>query len=60
MPAAQRDIAIIAADLGLSAFRDRAALNAYESHPDHQKAVKDVLAPLTSKIVVYDILNQEY
>jgi hypothetical protein len=41
-------------------FRDRAALNAYESHPDHQKAVRETLAPLTSKIVVYDILNQEY
>jgi hypothetical protein len=41
-------------------FRDKAALDAYEAHPDHVKAVNDILKPLTSKIVVYDIVNQEY
>jgi len=35
-------------------------MEAYEKDPKHQQAVKEVLEPLTSKIVVYDFLNQEY
>ena len=48
-------------DVGIIVFfRDQAALEAYEKNPTHVKAVKDVLEPLTSKIVVYDFVNQEY
>ena len=48
-------------DLGMIVFfRDREAMEAYEKDPKHQKAVKEVLEPLTSKIVVYDFVNQEY
>ena len=32
-------------------------LQAYESHPLHQKKVKEVLGPLSRKIVVYDIVR---
>lgn len=39
-------------------FRDKASLEAYANHPKHTQAANDVLKPLTSKIVVYDILNQ--
>jgi len=38
--------------------KDIAAINAYVAHPLHQKAVKEILAPLTSKIVVYDFVNE--
>lgn len=40
-------------------FKDAAAMAAYVKDPRHQKAVKEVLEPLTSKIVVYDFVNQE-
>ena len=36
-------------------FADEAALHAYEVHPDHQRAVREVLRPLAGKIVVYDV-----
>ena len=36
-------------------FTDVAALQAYETHPTHADAVRDVLRPLVGKIVVYDI-----
>jgi hypothetical protein len=43
-------------DLGfVMRFDSPEALAAYESHPIHQRKVKDVLAPLSRKIVVYDI-----
>jgi len=38
--------------------RDVAALNTYLVHSLHQKAVKEILQPLTSKIVVYDFINE--
>jgi hypothetical protein len=41
-------------------FRDKEAMDAYVKDPTHQKMVKDVLEPLTSKVVVYDFVNQEY
>jgi hypothetical protein len=47
------DVALVAT------FRDEAAMHAYEKDPLHQKAVKEVLEPLTSKIVIYDFVNQE-
>jgi hypothetical protein len=36
-------------------FDDRAGLEAYENHPAHKRAAKEVLRPLARKIVVYDI-----
>jgi hypothetical protein len=43
-------------DLGLVIrFKDQAALDAYEKHPLHVKAAKEVLAPNASKFKVYDV-----
>jgi hypothetical protein len=42
-------------DVGIAMrFETPHALEAYEKNPIHQKAVKEVLAPLSAKIVVYD------
>ena len=41
-------------------FRDENALRAYEQHPVHKKAVSEVLRPLTAKILIYDIRDDEY
>ena len=35
-------------------FKDAKALQAYETDPRHTKEVKEVLLPLTKKILVYD------
>jgi D-alanyl-D-alanine dipeptidase len=35
-------------------FDNRRALAAFEHHPDHQRAKKEVLQPLARKIVIYD------
>ena len=40
-------------------FRDAASMQAYVNDPKHQRAVKEVLEPLVSKFIVYDIVNQE-
>jgi hypothetical protein len=37
-------------------FRDKASLDAYEKHPVHVKAVKEVLAPNASRLKVYDVV----
>lgn len=43
-------------DVGLvMMFADEAALQAYETHPQHVKAVHEVLRPLAAKFQVYDI-----
>ena len=56
-----RPVVVSDYDVGIIVFfRDQAAMEAYEKDPKHQQAVKEVLEPLTSKIVVYDFLNQEY
>lgn len=42
-------------DLGLVIrFENKAALDIYEKHPVHVKAVKEVLLPLSARVVVYD------
>lgn len=42
-------------DVGLVIrFEDKAALDAYEKHPVHEKAVNEVLKPAARKILVYD------
>ena len=43
-------------DVGLAmTFNDEASLHAYETHPQHVKAVNEVLRPLAAKTIVYDI-----
>ena len=43
-------------DVGLAmSFADETALQAYETHPQHVKAVREVLRPLAARIQVYDI-----
>ena len=46
-------------DVGLvMTFQDEGALQAYETHPQHVKAVKEVLRPLAAKIQVYDLRHE--
>lgn len=45
-------------DIGvLITLRDAAALQDYLNHPTHEQAVKDVLGPLSKKIIVYDFVG---
>ena len=41
----------------LLTFPDRETMDAYLKSPQHQKALKDVLQPLVSKILVYDFVD---
>lgn len=52
----QRAIVDDSFDVGIVfTFADRQAMQAYLEHPTHKQAVRDVIAPLTDRIVVYDI-----
>jgi hypothetical protein len=52
-----RDIVDDSFDLALVVrFKDKAAMDAYEKHPVHVKAAKEVLAPNASKLKVYDVV----
>ncbi len=56
----ERPIVVSDYDLAMvMTFRDVKSMEAYVNHPIHQKAAKEVLQPLTSKVVVYDFVNQE-
>jgi hypothetical protein len=46
------DVAII------MTFPDEETMGRYLEHPDHKKAVKEVLTPLTSRVVVYDFVGR--
>ena len=47
-------------DIGIiMSFKDESGLQAYLLDPAHQKATKEVLAPLTSRVVVYDFVKPE-
>lgn len=39
-------------------FASEADMKIYEKHPVHEKAVKELLRPLMSKIVVYDFKSE--
>ncbi|HTL31064.1 MAG TPA: Dabb family protein [Tepidisphaeraceae bacterium] len=39
-------------------FRDQTAMQAYEKNPIHEKAVRETLKPLTSKLQIYDFIDQ--
>jgi hypothetical protein len=46
-------------DLGfVMTFDDEAALRAYQDHPTHVRAVREVLSPLVREVKVYDISAQ--
>jgi hypothetical protein len=54
-----RDIVDDSFDVGiLIVTKDKSDLQKYLDHPVHQKAKKEVLAPLVDKIVVYDFLKK--
>ena len=38
-------------------FESEAALRAYQAHPKHEQAVREVLRPLSSRIVIYDFVG---
>ena len=38
-------------------FEDTHALAAYQEHPRHSIAIRDVLAPLTTRVVIYDFTD---
>lgn len=38
-------------------FEDERSLRAYDNHPLHIQAVSEVLRPLTSKVLIYDIAH---
>jgi hypothetical protein len=40
-------------------FRDETYMKKYLNDPEHQRLTKEVLEPLTSKVVVYDFVNRE-
>ena len=46
------DVAIV------MAFRDEAALRAYNDHPAHKKAVEETLKPLVGKMIIYDFMDR--
>jgi hypothetical protein len=39
-------------------FASREALQRYSRHPVHEKAAREVILPLSSKILFYDFTNQ--
>ena len=39
----------------LMRFQSRAALAAFETHPDHLRAKKELLQPLARKVLIYDV-----
>ncbi|HEY7115483.1 MAG TPA: Dabb family protein [Tepidisphaeraceae bacterium] len=62
-PALASDRPIVVSDYDVAlvvTFRDVEYMKKYLTHPTHQKLAKEVLEPLTSKVIVYDFTNQEY
>lgn len=54
----QRAIVDSTFDVGiLLSFADASQMRAYLQHPDHQRAVQEVLLPLVSRILVYDFVE---
>jgi hypothetical protein len=45
------DVAIV------MSFKDVNALADYQSSPQHQNAVKEILRPLTSRVIIYDFVD---
>lgn len=40
-------------------FESEEALQNYEKHPEHKRAVAEILKPLTSRVIVYDIKQSQ-
>jgi hypothetical protein len=54
-----RPIVVSDYDVGVViTFKDAQAMEDYGKHPMHQKALREVLGPLTSKVVAYDFVNE--
>lgn len=43
----------------LIVFENDAALRAYETDPEHQQAIREVLGPVAEKVLVYDFRSLE-
>lgn len=55
-----REIVDSSFDIGIiMSFKDRRTMHAYLSDPAHQRATREILAPLTKKVVVYDFVSVE-
>ena len=53
-----RDIVDDSFDVGiLLSFADAERMQAYIEHPDHRRAVRQVLLPLVERILVYDFVE---
>jgi hypothetical protein len=39
-------------------FKDRPTLAKFEQNPAHQKAIREVLQPLTRKVLIYDVATE--
>lgn len=56
----ERPIVDSSFDIGIiMSFKDQKAMNDYLLDPQHQKATREILAPLTSKVVIYDFVQSE-
>jgi|SRR5688572_17046604 len=54
-----RPIVVNDYDVGLViTYKDADAMKNYVTHPIHEKAVREVLQPLTSRVIVYDFINE--
>jgi hypothetical protein len=54
-----RPIVVSDYDVGVViTYRDADAMKIYATHPIHEKAVREVLQPLTSKVIIYDFVNE--
>ena len=42
----------------LMRFKDRPSLANFEKNPAHEKAIREVLRPLTSKVLIYDVATE--
>jgi len=51
----KREVVDSSYDMGIIfEFKNKEAMKKYASNPLHKKALKEVLAPLTSKVIIYD------
>lgn len=56
--ASDRDVVDDSFDVGIViVFEDQEALRNYGTNPTHLKALKEVLAPVTERLLIYDIVE---
>ncbi len=55
----KRSVVISDYDVGIvMEFKNEQALRDYDHHPDHKKAVEEILKPLVEGFVIYDFRNE--